>query len=71
MVVLDFSMPGMDGKAAFEELTKINKNVRVLLCSGYSEEEMMSGFGAIRPLGFMKKPYKPSDLLERVSSMLL
>ncbi len=70
MVVLDYSMPGMDGKAAFEELVKIDNDVKVLLCSGYSEEEMKSAFGNIRPSGFIKKPYKPIKLLENVSSIL-
>ncbi len=67
MVVLDFSMPGMDGKAAFEELVKINAGVKVLLCSGYSEEEMKSAFGEIHPSAFIKKPYRPIELLESVS----
>src|SRR5208283_3475151 len=71
MVILDYSMPGMDGKETFEKLVKINKNVKVILCSGYSEEEMKSAFGEVHPLDFIKKPYKPSELLERVSSLLL
>ena len=70
-VVLDFSMPGMDGKAAFEELMKIDNNVKVILCSGYSEEEMRSGFGDLRPCGFIKKPYKPHEIVEFVSNITL
>ena len=70
IVILDYSMPDMDGKIAFEKLVKIDKGVRVLLCSGYSEDEMKSGFGDIRPLDFIKKPYKPAELLERVSSIV-
>jgi PAS domain S-box-containing protein len=69
-VVLDYSMPGMDGKAAFEELVKINKDVQVLLCSGYSEEETSSVFGDVRPVGFIQKPYQPAALLERVSRLI-
>ena len=70
VVILDYSMPGMDGKAAFDELVKINKEVAVLLCSGYTEEEIKSAFGDSRPLGFIKKPYRPSELLLQVSSLL-
>ena len=70
MVVLDYSMPGMDGKAAFEELVKIDSSVKVLLCSGYSEEEMKAAFSDIQPSGFIKKPYKPSEFLESVSNVL-
>ena len=70
MIVLDYSMPGMDGKATFEELVKINKDVKVLLCSGYTEEEMESAFGDVRPAGFIHKPYQPAALLERMSRVL-
>ena len=70
MVILDYSMPGMDGKATFEELVKINKDVKVLLCSGYTEEEMESAFGDVRPAGFIHKPYQPAALLERMSRVL-
>jgi PAS domain S-box-containing protein len=70
MIVLDYSMPGMDGKATFEELVKINKDVKVLLCSGYTEEEMESAFGDVRPSGFIHKPYQPAELLERISRVL-
>ncbi len=71
IVILDYSMPGMDGKTAFEELFRINKNVKVLLCSGYTEEETYSAFGTDKPAGFFQKPYKPEALLERVSQMIL
>lgn len=70
MVILDYSMPGMDGKAAFEELVKINKGVKVLLCSGYTQEETTSAFGDIQPAGFLEKPYQPAVLLERIARVL-
>jgi two-component system, cell cycle sensor histidine kinase and response regulator CckA len=70
LVVLDFSMPGMDGKTAFHELRKINSDVKVLLCSGYTEEEIRSVFGDIPPHSFIQKPYKPSILMEKASSIL-
>jgi two-component system cell cycle sensor histidine kinase/response regulator CckA len=70
VVILDYSMPNMDGKAAFAELLKINKDVKVLLCSGYSEDEMESLFGDVRPRGFIQKPYQPSALLARVSQLI-
>jgi PAS domain S-box-containing protein len=70
MVVLDYSMPGMNGKDAFEELVKINQDVKVLLCSGYTQEETTSLFGDMQPAEFIQKPYQPLALLERVSRVL-
>ncbi len=70
MVILDYSMPGMDGKKAFEELLKINRDVKVLLCSGYTEAETLSVFETERPAGFFQKPYDSQQLLEKVSRIL-
>ena len=70
MVILDFSMPGMDGKGAFEELLKIKRDVKVLLCSGYTEEETLSVFETERPAGFFQKPYNSQQLLEQLSRIL-
>jgi two-component system cell cycle sensor histidine kinase/response regulator CckA len=66
-VILDFSMPTMNGKDAFEKLLQINDKVKVLLCSGYPEEDTLSIFGKVRPTGFLQKPYKPEALVEWVS----
>ena len=70
MVILDFSMPNMNGKEAFEKLVQINKEVKVLLCSGYTEEETLSTFGTIRPTGFFQKPYRADALVEWITRMI-
>jgi DNA-binding NarL/FixJ family response regulator len=48
----------------------INKEVKVLLSSGYAEENILSAFGDRRPSGFIQKPYKPDALLDRVQRLL-
>lgn len=70
MVILDFSMPKMSGKAVFEELLKIDSTVKVLLCSGYSEEETMSGFTDRRPAGFFQKPYRTDELMQKAAEII-
>ena len=70
VVILDYSMPGMDGRSAFEELRKIRKDVKVLLCSGYTEEETSAAFGDARPAGFIQKPYRPADVMEKIRQIL-
>ena len=70
MTILDYSMPVMDGKAAFEEMLKIDPAAAVLLCSGYTEEETLLTFGTERPKGFFQKPYKAQELLDRVAFIL-
>jgi len=70
LVVLDYSMPDMNGKAAMKELVKINNRVKVLLSSGYSEEDVEPSFGELQPAGFIHKPYNPMALLERMSHLV-
>jgi two-component system cell cycle sensor histidine kinase/response regulator CckA len=69
-VILDYSMPGMDGAAAFEQLAAINSDVKVLLCSGYPMGEVASVFGTTRPFSFIQKPYQPATLLDHVRQMI-
>ena len=44
LVILDFAMPRMNGVEAFEELIRIKPDVKVILCSGYTEEAVMKSF---------------------------
>ena len=69
-IVLDYSMPTMDGRAAFNALVGINSAAKIVLCSGYTEEEIKSAFGDVRPHTFIKKPYRPAEFLERVRGLL-
>ena len=43
-VVLDLTMPGLDGEEVFREITAIKPEMPVLLASGYTEEELAKRF---------------------------
>jgi len=61
-VLLDMTMPRMDGKTCFTELKRINPDVQVLLSSGYNEQEATSRFAGRGLAGFIQKPYLPETL---------
>ncbi|MDQ6963849.1 MAG: response regulator, partial [Mariprofundales bacterium] len=61
-VLMDMTMPRMDGKSCFTELRRINPDVRVVLSSGYNEEEAISQFSGQGLEGFLQKPYMPESL---------
>jgi PAS domain S-box-containing protein len=65
-VLLDLTMPGMDGAQVFQEMHQIRPEVRVVLCSGYNEHEVTSRLGDQRPAGFLRKPYQPRELLKLI-----
>ena len=51
LVVLDLTMPLMDGAAAFRELQRLNPEVRVVLASGYVEEDVSTALRRTGPGG--------------------
>ena len=61
-VILDFMMPKMDGVAAFKELTRIRPDVRVILSSGYDQQEALRLFAGQGLSGFIQKPYTLANL---------
>jgi two-component system, cell cycle sensor histidine kinase and response regulator CckA len=70
LVVLDVVMPGLGGKETFLRLKDINPKIKVLLSSGYSiagevGEILKEGVG-----GFVQKPYKDDELINKVREIL-
>ncbi len=61
-VLMDMTMPKMDGKACFRELRRINADVQVVLSSGYNEQDATSRFAGKGLAGFIQKPYSPEAL---------
>ncbi|QEM67543.1 response regulator [Geobacter sp. FeAm09] len=62
LVLLDMSMPVMDGIAVFRELRRIRPDVRVILASGYGEQEVEASLGEMGVDGFVQKPFNLEEL---------
>ncbi|MBN2163560.1 MAG: response regulator [Pontiellaceae bacterium] len=62
LVILDLTMPKMNGEEAFRELRRINPDVRVILASGYSETDVAGRFAGKRIAGYLRKPYTLKEL---------
>ncbi|MBI2394298.1 MAG: response regulator [Deltaproteobacteria bacterium] len=63
-VLMDLTMPRMDGYSAFLELRAIDPSVTVVLCSGWTETEIARRFAACAPAGFLPKPFTTAELVE-------
>ena len=70
LVLLDMTMPHMGGEATFREMRQVQPEIRVILSSGYNEQEAMSRFMGKGLKGFLQKPYGPRELLAKVQSVL-
>jgi DNA-binding NtrC family response regulator len=65
-VLLDLTMPRMDGQQTFEELRKIHPTLPVLLMSGFSELEATFRFAGQGLAGFIQKPFETVALVEQL-----
>ncbi len=68
-VLLDLTMPNMDGVETYSRLRAIRPDLRVILCSGYPEHAAMARFADLGLAGFLKKPYEPEELLKCLQSL--
>ena len=69
-VVLDLTMPVMDGKETFRELSRLRPDVKVILTSGYNEQDATRQFGRRKIAGFVAKPFQPGKLIAVVRQVL-
>lgn len=69
-VVLDLTMPRLDGMEVLRLLRRLQPDVRVLLMSGYSDQEIATRFGGDHVPGFIQKPFRNADLTARLATLL-
>ncbi len=70
LVLLDLTMPYMNGEEVLRELKRITPSVKVLLSSGFNEVEAVRRFTGQGLAGFLQKPYASSVLAETVKRVL-
>jgi two-component system, cell cycle sensor histidine kinase and response regulator CckA len=66
IVVLDLTMPRLDGVQTFEALRALRPDVRVLLMSGFNEQDATTRFAGRGLADFIQKPFRPDLLLSKV-----
>jgi PAS domain S-box-containing protein len=70
VVLLDMTMPRMDGRQALREIRAIRPEVRVVLSSGYDEGEASGELAGNKITSFIQKPYRADQLLRKVQEIL-
>ncbi|MFH0983504.1 MAG: PAS domain-containing protein [Planctomycetota bacterium] len=69
-VLLDMTMPQLSGEEVLRELRRVRPKVPVVLSSGYNEEDAISQFIGEELAGFVQKPYRPRELVEKLRAIL-
>ena len=61
-VLLDATMPGISGEETTRELLRIRSDARIVLMSGYREEDARPSPGNAAIAGFLQKPFSGDEL---------
>lgn len=69
-VILDTTMPNMNGEETFRELRLLQPELKVILSSGYNEQEATSHFVGTGLAGFIQKPYTQNQLIQKVKEVI-
>jgi len=70
VVLLDLTMPDVDGEQVAREIRARSAATQVLVTSGYLREDVSERLGGGLVAGFLQKPYSASVLVERVRACL-
>jgi CheY-like chemotaxis protein len=70
LILLDLSMPFMDGEETFGRLKNIRPDVVVLLSTGFIAEERLDKMLVAGIAGFLRKPHRPSELVANIQAIL-
>jgi CheY-like chemotaxis protein len=70
LVILDIIMPKMNGKEAFDEMRKIDPDLKGIFVSGYTRDIIINKGLIDQSLNFLSKPVNPKELLNKVREVL-
>ena len=70
LVLLDLAKPEMSGDQVFEELRRVKSNVKVLLSSGFSEQDIAKQSRLKGIAGFVTKPYRLDTFSRKVREVM-
>jgi PAS domain S-box-containing protein len=62
LVLMDLTMPRMDGREAFQAMHDLDPSIPVLLSSGFTEQDSLHLLSGVDPAGFIQKPYQIKEL---------
>ena len=69
-VLLDMTMPRMNGEQAFRNMRRIQPDACIILSSGFNKPDVKGAFSAKGLAGFMQKPYTVNALRNKLREVL-
>ncbi len=70
IVLLDLTMPILNGKRTLQQIRRLRPNMPVVLSSGYGFNEAAAKLSSAAFTDFIQKPYQPMALIEKINKIL-
>jgi len=70
LVILDLIMPVMNGRETYEQLIRMNKDIKILIASGHMTAGQANFIQGTNHHAFLQKPFKMHDIASGVKSLL-
>ena len=70
LVIMDITMPEVDGIQAVREIKKIDPNAKIVMCSAMGQQAMVIESIQAGALDFIVKPFQPERVIEAVNKVL-
>lgn len=70
LVIMDIGMPGMGGHKCLQEIIRFDPKAKVIISSGYSIHNQVKKSMEAGALGYVGKPYRLADLLDKVRAVV-
>lgn len=70
LVIMDITMPDVDGIQAVKEIKKVDKNSKIIMCSAMGQQAMVIESIQAGAQDFIVKPFQPDRVIEAVKKAL-
>lgn len=70
LVIMDITMPEMDGIQAVKEIKKINSSAKIVMCSAMGQQAMVIEAIQAGAKDFIVKPFQADRVVEAVKKVL-
>ncbi|MBO5354427.1 MAG: response regulator [Lachnospiraceae bacterium] len=70
IIILDITMPGMNGIEALKRIRELDRTAKIIICSAIGQQEIIAKAIQCGASDFIVKPFEASQLLEAIEKVM-